>query len=42
MKYASAKEPFKTSLVGISAHLQATDDGELNIEAFEEKCVSKV
>ena len=42
MKYASSKEAFKTELQGISAALQATDDGELTIEAFDEKCKSKV
>ena len=42
MKYASAKEGFVTSLVGVHAKIQATDDGELTLEAFEEKCKSKV
>eukprot|EP00486_Rosalina_sp_Unknown_P002405 CAMPEP_0201564076 /NCGR_PEP_ID=MMETSP0190_2-20130828/1943_1 /ASSEMBLY_ACC=CAM_ASM_000263 /TAXON_ID=37353 /ORGANISM="Rosalina sp." /LENGTH=133 /DNA_ID=CAMNT_0047979727 /DNA_START=112 /DNA_END=513 /DNA_ORIENTATION=+ len=42
MKYASSKEPFKTSLVGLTATLQATDDGELTVDAFKEKCKSKV
>ena len=42
MKYASAKEGFANELQGISAKIQATDDGELTLDIIKEKCKSKV
>mmetsp|Transcript_74871 Transcript_74871/g.67301 ORF Transcript_74871/g.67301 Transcript_74871/m.67301 type:complete len:134 (+) Transcript_74871:99-500(+) len=42
MKYASSKEGFVTSLVGVYTKIQATDDGELTVDILEEKCKKKV
>jgi len=42
MKYASVKEAFIQSLVGIQHKVHATDDGELNSDVIEEQTKSNV
>lgn len=42
MVYASIKEPFIESLVGISSKVQCTDDQELSVEMIAEKTKSNV
>ena len=42
MVYASIKEAFIESLVGIQIKEQCTDDSELSVEMIAEKCKSNV
>jgi len=42
MVYASVREAFIESLVGIQIKIQATDDGEISKEEIEKQCKSKV
>jgi len=39
MLYASSKEKFRRELDGVHLELQATDDSEIDTQAFLDKCM---